>query len=206
MEKKVRPPADSQENTTPDRRSFFGMALFGAGSIATLAAAVGSFVSGLVQPIRPARPDKMEKAQSDESDAAGKSDEYLFVTRLESLPENGQAARFPVIANPVDAWTRHQSRSIGNVYLRRTDSENGILAWNARCPHAGCTIDFRSEKNDFFCHCHESQFRSDGSLPEGRTHSPRAMDSLETEIRNSNEIWIRFQQFQVGTSDKRPIS
>ncbi len=188
------------------RRKFFGATLLGTGVLGAAAAAFGGLITGLLQPLHRRQP-----AGADDTGTGA----FLFVTRFENLPEDGTAMRFPVITDPVDAWTRYQSRSIGNVFLRRVKAgtepvdrmdPSMVAAWNARCPHAGCTVNFRRQEMDFFCHCHESRFLADGSLPGERSHSPRPLDSLEVQIRGDGEIWIRFQQFQVGTPEKKPLT
>lgn len=193
-------PSGDQSPTT--RRNFAGVALLLASTIAGGIGVLGTFIVSMFQPLglrKPSGTSTTEKAM----------DPFLYVTTLEMLPEDGSVAMFPVISDSIDAWTRHPSRSIGNIFLRKSTTSSEapkVLAWNARCPHAGCTISIRKEEKDFFCFCHESRFSEDGSLPDGKSHSPRAMDSLDVEIRNQSEVWIQFQQFQVGTKDKKPVA
>jgi hypothetical protein len=34
----------------------------------------------------------------------------------------------------------------------------------------------------------------------------RGMDALEVEIRNTKEVWVKFQDFQAGHAEKVPIA
>jgi menaquinol-cytochrome c reductase iron-sulfur subunit len=130
--------------------------------------------------------------------------EKSFITNLSRLPEDGTPVKFPIIARRVDAWNQYEA-AVGSIYLRRTEN-GGVQALNTTCPHAGCAIDFRGETRKFFCPCHNSSFKLDGSLLEVKSPSPRGMDGLEVEIRGDGEVWVLFQNFQTGTAAKHAIS
>jgi Rieske Fe-S protein len=49
-----------------------------------------------------------------------------------------------------------------NVLLRR-DAET-IRAFNLRCTHAGCTVEWQDTAQKFVCHCHGAEFHADGSV------------------------------------------
>jgi Rieske Fe-S protein len=130
---------------------------------------------------------------------------WVKLATLEALPPDGMPRRFPVLMDRVDAWTRTPHLPVGAVYLRRT-SETDVTALNVVCPHAGCFVDYQAAKKAYLCPCHNSMFALDGKVASPRSPSPRAMDSLEVEIRNGNEIWIHFQNFQTGMSEKLPLA
>ena len=125
----------------------------------------------------------------------------IRVATLSALPADGVPRRFQVIANRTDAWNKYPEVPIGAVYLRRV-GEKEVTALNVACPHAGCFVDFSSAKGLFLCPCHNSSFAVNGSISERNSPSPRPMDSLEVEIRNGTEIWVRFQNFQAGEKAK----
>jgi len=127
---------------------------------------------------------------------------FIRVTTLDAIPADGTPAKFTVVADKVDAWNRFTNVSIGAVYLRLVDGVPKAL--HTICPHLGCFVDYRAGRNDFFCPCHNSNFKLDGSLARGV--SPRAMDPLEIQIRNKTEVWVKFQNFQPGHSHKVPVS
>ncbi len=134
---------------------------------------------------------------------AGASSFYR-VTQLGALPEDGSPRRFAIKADQVDAWNRYRDVPVGSVYLRRT--EGGVVqALHATCPHAGCFIDYKSTTGSFLCPCHDSQFHLDGSLASAASPSPRGMDSLEVEVRNDQEVWVKFQNFEAGKAEKVAI-
>lgn len=128
---------------------------------------------------------------------------FLKVAQLDAIPEDGSPAKFVVKKDKIDAWSRFPDRVIGAVYLRRLP-KNRIQAFNVVCPHLGCAIEYRDEEHDYFCPCHNSAFAlEDGAQGEG-SPSARPLDSLEAEIRNENEVWVKFQNFVMGIEEKRP--
>jgi menaquinol-cytochrome c reductase iron-sulfur subunit len=129
----------------------------------------------------------------------------IRVTNLDSLPKDGIPRKFPIRASRTDAWNRYPDAPVGAVYLRRT-GDTTIEALNVVCPHAGCFVDFRSEKKAFFCPCHNSLFELDGKIRDPKSPSPRALDTLTVEIRNGTEVWVEFQNFRTGTAHKIPMA
>jgi menaquinol-cytochrome c reductase iron-sulfur subunit len=129
----------------------------------------------------------------------------VFVTSLNSLPNDGIPRKFSILASRVDAWNKFPNSPIGAVYLRRT-GENEIEALNVVCPHAGCFVDFRTDKRDYYCPCHNSSFALDGKIADPKSPSPRGMDTLRVELRNEHEIWVEFQNFVTGHAEKIPVA
>ena len=129
-------------------------------------------------------------------------DGFLKITSLDAIPDDGTPAKFSVIADKEDAWNKFKNISVGAIYLRKEAGK--VKALHTVCPHLGCFIDYRSTKSDFFCPCHNSNFKLDGSIVSGV--SPRPMDPLEIEIRNKVEVWVKFQNFQPGHDHPIPLS
>jgi Rieske Fe-S protein len=94
---------------------------------------------------------------------------------------------------------------IGAVYLRRT-GPNSVQAFNVVCPHAGCFVDFVAGRKAYVCPCHNSVFGLDGKISDPKSPSPRSMDQLDVEVRNDNEIWVRFENYLAGQARKIPIA
>lgn len=177
-----------QENS--GRRKFIRVATVGA------SAACGLFplASGI-----PALLDPVKKSTANPDGVP-----WSKVTSLASLPEDGTPAKFEVIQEKVvDAWTTYKDVPVGAVYLTR--KENDVIAFNLKCPHLGCAIDFRKQKNDYFCPCHNSSFALDGSITTENSPSPRPMDTMETKIENGY-VWIKFQHFRPNIPEKTPLS
>ena len=54
----------------------------------------------------------------------------------------------------------------------------------------------------FFCPCHAASFDLAGKRTDATSPSPRNMDSLAVEIRNNNEVWVKFENFRMGIAAK----
>lgn len=49
-----------------------------------------------------------------------------------------------------------------NVLLRR--DADAVRAFNLRCTHAGCTVEWQDTEQKFVCHCHGAEFHADGTV------------------------------------------
>lgn len=173
----------------PPRRGFFS----GAASIAigTLIGAV-PVAAGLATVVDPLR----------RKSAASKA---VRVAALDTLPQDGEPRAFPILADYVDAWNKVPHQPIGTVYLRRLPGSDKVEAFNATCPHAGCMVSFKPERNQFQCPCHTSAFEVDGSrvMP---CVSPRDLDSLKCEVRSEDGqpvVYVEFVNYYSGMHDKK---
>jgi menaquinol-cytochrome c reductase iron-sulfur subunit len=171
----------------PDRRNFLVKA---AAIVVGAIVSVVPLIGGLFVFLDPLRR---------KSEASG----AVLVTALNSLPENGEPRKFPVLATRVDAWNRTPNVPIGAVYLQRF-KDGRVRALNVVCPHAGCFVDFKPGQNHFLCPCHDSRFSVDGKILDPKSPSPRALDELAVEIRHGTEVWVKFQNFRAGTHEKIP--
>ena len=129
-------------------------------------------------------------------------EDFIRITSLDNLSKDGVPRRFSVYSDKVDAWNSFPNTPVGAVFLRRT-SEVDVVAFNVVCPHLGCAVDHRG--SNFFCPCHNSTFAFDGSINDPDSPSPRDMDSLDVEIRDG-DVWVRFQNFRTGESEKFPVA
>ena len=130
------------------------------------------------------------------------SNGFLRVATLDSVPDDGMARQFPVIADRKDAWNNYLNEPVGAVYLRRKQGSQVVEALNAICPHAGCFVDFNMDAGEFQCPCHNSSFSADGvRIDPDNCPSPRDMDSLLVESKE-RAVWVEFKDFVIGSPDK----
>jgi menaquinol-cytochrome c reductase iron-sulfur subunit len=171
------------------RRDFFKKVL--SGLIGTLLGLVplGAGLTVLLDPLR---------RKSAASDA-------IRITTLEAIPADGIPLKFPVLATRVDAWNKFNQVPIGAIYLRRT-TDNQLQAFNVVCPHAGCFVDFLPERGKYLCPCHNSTFTLAGKIDDPGSPAPRGMDSLEVELRDGKEVWVKFRNFEAGHAEKIPVA
>lgn len=195
METPSKPPVPSDPaavDATEDRRGFLAqaavLAMGGVGLSVPVLTAVVAFLNPLGQKSRAGR--------------------LIRITSLGVLPEDGTPRRFPVIAERTDAWSHYPPEPIGAVYLRRTQNKKKpVEALQSRCPHAGCPIQFRttSDGGEFYCPCHSNpRFDLAGMPKKIPSDSPRPMDTLEVNLQRlqEGEVWVKFQNFEQGTSKK----
>jgi nitrite reductase/ring-hydroxylating ferredoxin subunit len=126
------------------------------------------------------------------------------VASLAALPEGGEPRQFPVLATRVDAWNITRNVPVGAVFLQRLKG-GAVRAFNASCPHAGCFVGFRADKNCYLCPCHNSTFATDGQVLDRTSPSPRALDELTAEVRNGGEVWVAFRNFRPGEKERIPV-
>ncbi|MGQ9504369.1 MAG: QcrA and Rieske domain-containing protein [Thermogutta sp.] len=144
------------------------------------------------------------------SPLAGKAQKgiLLRLTTLDNLPKDGTPRKFPVIAEKRNGWT-FSREPVGAVYLRLLPTGE-VQALHVVCPHAGCAIEYRAgdaggKNGEFVCPCHLAHFDLSGKRLDKVSPSPRDMDSLRVEIRDT-EVWVEFQNFQLGTAAKLPVA
>ena len=126
------------------------------------------------------------------------------LTALGSLPLNGPPRFFQVVTERRDAWTKFPANAIGSVFLQRTGEEE-VVAFNASCPHLGCSVEFRPKRDAFYCPCHDSEFEKGGRV-RGKSPSRRGLDTLRVEIREGDEVWVYFENFKTGIAEKVSLS
>jgi menaquinol-cytochrome c reductase iron-sulfur subunit len=130
---------------------------------------------------------------------------FVRVTTLGAVPEDGVPRKFRVLEDHQDAWNKFANVPVGAVYLRRLGG-TAVQAFNVVCPHAGCFVDFMADRKSYLCPCHNSTFDLDGKILGKKSPSPRSLDSLEVEVREGGEIWVKFQNYQAGHREKVPVA
>ena len=127
--------------------------------------------------------------------------QLLRVASLDMLPEDGTPMKVSILADRTDAWNRFANEPIGAVFVRRTGDDQ-VEVLNVVCPHAGCSVVYQEGK--LFCPCHAASFDLEGKRLDETSPSPRDLDTLDVEIREGTEIWVRFENFQTGVAEKVP--
>ena len=102
---------------------------------------------------------------------------------------------------PLDAWNGYPAEAIGAVFLCQV-GDGQFLALQTICPHNGGCVSYDPEKKNFYCPSHGALFDLQGRRLDQKSISPRDLDSLEVEIRDGTEVWVKFERFQDGKSEK----
>lgn len=125
---------------------------------------------------------------------------FVKVASLSALPADGTPQRFTVLDDKQDAWNFFPNQQIGTVWLRLTD-KGVVQCFNTRCPHLGCTVDYKAAEKTYFCPCHTSSFDLDGNKL--NAIPPRGMDSLDVKVdEKTGNVLVKFQNFRATTTDK----
>ena len=128
---------------------------------------------------------------------------WVQLTKLDLLPVGSAPRLFQVFVERTDAWTRHGRSAVGSVYLERV-AENDVRAFSTACPHLGCSVVWQDTQRNYFCPCHDSAFTKEGEVIQP-SPAARPLDTLLVEVRNENEVWVRFQDFKAGIKEKIPV-
>lgn len=132
--------------------------------------------------------------------ATGKKGRWIPVADLESLDREHPVA-LPVVGEQRDAWTRAPEVRLGTVWVRR-GKEDGVMAWNAECPHLGCKVGYDKQHKKFGCPCHDSSFSPEGEVLGGP--APRSLDPLETRVKDGR-VEVRFVRFRAQVRERIEI-
>jgi Rieske Fe-S protein len=126
------------------------------------------------------------------------------LTTLTALPLNGPPRLFQVVTERRDAWTRFpRTRSVPS--FSAAIGEREVIAFNSACPHLGCSVEFRPERDSFYCPCHDSEFARTGEV-RGVSPSRRGLDTLRVEIRDEHDVWVYFENFKTGIAEKVSVA
>jgi len=173
-----------------NRRSFIAVVTGGLAMLGPIGAGLWSFLSPLFR-----------RAESPQ----------VRVALLDQVPDDGKPYFFPVVTNRKDAWTQYAEQKVGAVFLIRQPGDDSPTAFTAKCPHAGCSVGYSAEEEQFKCPCHTSAFHVDGCRVNGDQEvAPRDMDSLDVELRETEvdggkpvtEVLVTFVDYKTGKSEK----
>ncbi len=189
---------------TEDRRLVVKILAASVGAIAGLVPAV----VGLVTFADPAT--RRERKFSDPKKPAGQKtdDGFIRVASLADVPADGTPLRVTVRDDVTNKWTFSPNEPVGEVFLRKVKDDQGaekLVAFTTVCPHLGCAISLTKNAEGqpiFRCPCHNSAFELDGQTIQP-TPSPRNMDSLETPRVENGVVYVKYETFFTGRTDRK---
>ncbi len=136
---------------------------------------------------------------------------FLRVAPLSTLSRD-KPTRVTVSSDRWDMFTHYASGPIGSVWLIRDAHAADtpvVRCLGTICPHLGCGIQLASDGKSFNCPCHQSLFGSQGQRL--NNVSPRDMDELPCRLSEPDEdghrwVEVKYERFQTGIADKRPVT
>jgi menaquinol-cytochrome c reductase iron-sulfur subunit len=129
---------------------------------------------------------------------------WVNLAKLDTLTAGAAPQLFQVFIERTDAWTRHASSAVGSVFVERL-GDRELRAFHSSCPHLGCAVGWREDRNGYYCPCHDSTFERTGGVV-GKSPATRGLDTLTVEIRGDGEVWVKFQNFKAGVREKLPVA
>lgn len=88
--------------------------------------------------------------------------EWLVLTSLESLPDDGLPVRLVVRAPCRDAWTRLPDRFVGAVYARRLPKTGEVSVLSAIHGKFGVQVEYDPKNDGFRSQCFGVRFDAEG--------------------------------------------
>ncbi len=126
---------------------------------------------------------------------------WVRVASKAAVPLGAPPQRCPVVADRADAWNGYPDEAIGAIFLCQV-SDDKFLALQTICPHNGGCVSYDPQKKNFYCPSHGALFDLEGRRLDPKSISPRDLDSLDVEIRDGTEVWVKFEKFQDGIAQK----
>lgn len=96
--------------------------------------------------------------------APPRTHEWLVLSTLESLPDNGLPVRLPATSPHFDSWTRLPDQLLGAVYARRLPGTREIRVLSAVHGKFGVQVDYDPEKDGFRSQCFAVRFDANGKV------------------------------------------
>jgi nitrite reductase/ring-hydroxylating ferredoxin subunit len=119
------------------------------------------------------------------------SAQLVRIATLDQVDDDGIPRPYPVVATRVDAWNRYPPLPVGLVFLRREPGTDQVSALNAKCPHAGCFVDFNDSDDKYFCPCHRSAFTIAGvRIPPSPSPEDLFRVEVDQDMLAKGEVWI----------------
>lgn len=187
----TKPPAVPSSSAAPtvDRRGFgqqcMALGLLGLAALAPIA-------GGLTMLLDPLR----RKSSRGDFIPLGAKD------MIDALPPNTPTV-FSLKGSLVNAWNTLPDQKIGAVYLVR-DEAGRLTAFQSKCPHQGCVVDYQKDQRRYFCPCHKAAFGLDGGHLKGNGPETRGLDKLEVKV-DGDQVLVRYQEFRTGVMEQSAL-
>lgn len=175
--------------------SFLSVVIGGAITLVPIVTGVIFFFDPVVR--------KKKSAAGGETGTGSPGEGYLRVTSESAIPDDGTPVFQEIRRDVVDAWNTYLDQPVGSVYLRKTE-DGTISCFSTECPHLGCAVSYVESGDDpgYYCPCHASSFKLNGKRK--NETPPRPLDSLDVQVSDDGDVWVKFQSFKIGVAEKIP--
>jgi menaquinol-cytochrome c reductase iron-sulfur subunit len=100
-----------------------------------------------------------------------KSDAWIPLGKVDTFEINKPSA-VSFTRSQTNGWEKTVT-SYGLYVIKKSDTN--FLVLSSKCTHLGCTVNWKPDRNEFVCPCHDAQFSIDGKVLGGPP--PRPLDS-----------------------------
>jgi menaquinol-cytochrome c reductase iron-sulfur subunit len=101
-----------------------------------------------------------------------KADAWIPLGKLETF-ETGKPSLVSFTRSKVNGWEKTVN-SYGVFVIKQSDTN--FLVLSNKCTHLGCSVNWKDDRQEFICPCHDAQFGQDGSVRGGPP--PRPLESF----------------------------
>ncbi len=101
-----------------------------------------------------------------------KSNAWYPLGKLETF-EVGKPVLVSFTISQVNGWEKTVT-SHGFFVIKKSDTN--FLVLSNKCTHLGCSVNWKADRNEFVCPCHDAQFALDGTVRGGPP--PRPLDAF----------------------------
>ena len=81
-----------------------------------------------------------------------------------------------------------EGAAFGKVLLVQTSNTDKPIAVDPTCTHAGCAVDWNSDRQKFVCPCHQSEFTADGQVTKAPARAPLTIYAIKIE---GDDIFVK---------------
>jgi Rieske Fe-S protein len=107
---------------------------------------------------------------------SSQADAWIPVGKLETF-EVGKPTLVTFNRSKVNGWEKTVN-SYGVFVVRKSDTE--FVAISNKCTHLGCRVNWKEDRKEYVCPCHDAQFDISGKVLGGPP--PRPLDVYKTKI------------------------
>jgi menaquinol-cytochrome c reductase iron-sulfur subunit len=100
-----------------------------------------------------------------------KSDAWIPLGKIDTFEINKPTA-VSFTRSQTNGWEKTVT-SYGLYVIKKSDTN--FLVLSSKCTHLGCTVNWKPDRNEFVCPCHDAQFSIDGKVLGGPP--PRPLDA-----------------------------
>jgi menaquinol-cytochrome c reductase iron-sulfur subunit len=153
-------PEPNQEGEKTSRRDFMKVVIVGLGGLIGLAYAIPA----IAYVLGPA----LQKAAS----------EWILLGSVNKVEPNTPTL-FKTTIQTQTGWITTEEEF--SAYVLTEDGQSYVVLSNI-CTHLGCRVRWITEKNNYYCPCHNGVFARDGKVVSGPP--PRPLDRFENKVEN----------------------